>query len=242
MERRLSAIFAVDVVGYSRLMGEDEAGTLVALKAHREELIGPSVAEHSGRIVKLMGDGALIEFPSVIEAVNCAIEVQHGMTARNAGVPEERRIQFRIGVNLGDVIVEGDDIYGDGVNVAARLEALAAPNGICVSDVVHQSVDGKLGVDFEDQGEQKVKNIAKPLHVYSLILDRKLGTRDTTKSRERGLRWRWAMVIGAVAILTAGGLVAWMTLDPGLLTSSAPGCTDHLGLPVPADECPKNQE
>ena len=240
MERRLSAILAADVVGYSRLMGEDEDGTLIALKAHREELIGPCVTEHSGRIVKLMGDGALVEFPSVIEAVNCAIDVQKGMTTRNAGVPEDRRIQFRIGVNLGDVIVEGDDIYGDGVNVAARLETLAAPNGICVSDVVHQSVDGKLEVEFEDLGEREVKNIAKPLHVYRLILEAKHDTRSTTGPRQRDFRWQRTAGIGFFSILAVVGLVAWIILGPGQPTSSEAGCTDHLGLPVPAEECPNN--
>ena len=129
MERRLAAIFAADVVGYSRLMGEDEAGTLTALKALRKELLAPKVVEHHGRIVKLMGDGALVEFPSVVDAVECAVAVQRGMAERNAGAPAERRIELRIGVNLGDVIVEGSDIYGDGVNVAARLQELAAPGG-----------------------------------------------------------------------------------------------------------------
>ena len=243
MERRLSAIMAADVVGYSRLMGEDEDGTLIALKAHREELIDPTVSEHHGRIVKLMGDGALVEFPSVTEAVQCAIEVQKGMMTRNAGVPEDKRIQFRIGVNLGDIIVEGDDIYGDGVNVAARLETLAAPNGICISDVVHQSVEGKLGVSFEDLGEREVKNIAKPLHVFRIALERKLDTRDVIGPYKKNIRWRWVVGVGVFfAVLTIGGLVAWMVLESGQSASEAAGCTDHLGLPVPEEECPKNPE
>jgi adenylate cyclase len=136
MHRRLAAILAADVVGYSRLMGEDETGTLAVLRAHREELIEPKVAAHEGRVVKLMGDGILAEFPSAVEAVRCAAEVQRAMAERNADVPEEQQMQFRIGVNLGDVIEEGDDIYGDGVNVAARLEGLAEPGGICLSSTV----------------------------------------------------------------------------------------------------------
>jgi len=166
VQRRLAAIMAADVVGYSRLMGEDEAGTLSALKELRAALIDPSIAEHRGRIVKLMGDGALVEFASVVDAVECAVAVQRSVMDRNADIPESKRITFRIGVNLGDVIIDGDDIYGDGVNVAARLEGLAEPGGVCISDVVHQSVAGKLELAFKDLGEQQVKNIAEPVRVY----------------------------------------------------------------------------
>ena len=137
VQRRLAAILAADVVGYSRLMGEDEAGTLAALRAHREELIEPKIAEHEGRVVKLMGDGLLAEFPSAVEAVQCAVEIQHTMGERNADIPEDRRITYRVGINIGDIVVEGDDIYGDGVNVAARLEGLAEPVGICVARNVY---------------------------------------------------------------------------------------------------------
>ncbi len=144
MERRLAAILVADVVGYSRLMGEDEAGTLAALKTHRKEVIDPKIAEHRGRVVKLMGDGALVEFPSIVEATQCAVEIQRAMASRNAVVPGERRIEFRIGINLGDVIVEGNDIYGDGVNVAARLERLAEPGGICISRPVHTQIKAKV--------------------------------------------------------------------------------------------------
>ena len=146
MERRLAAILAADVVGYSRLMGNDESGTLVALKAHREELIDPRIAEHAGRIVKLMGDGALVEFASVVDAVTCAVAIQTAMVDRNADVAKSKRIQFRIGINLGDVIVEGDDLYGDGVNIAARLETLANPGGICVSATVFDHVPNPIRV------------------------------------------------------------------------------------------------
>ncbi len=164
--RKLAAILAADVVGYSRLMGEDEAGTLDALRAHREGLIEPKIAEHEGRIVKLMGDGALVEFGSVVAAVECAVAIQQGMAERNSCVPDDRRIEFRIGINLGDVIVEGDDIYGDGVNVAARLEGISAPGGICVSDMVYQNLLKKIDVAFADLGEQTLKNIDRRIRVW----------------------------------------------------------------------------
>ena len=152
MERRLAAILAADVVGYSRLIREDEAGTLTAIKAHREALIEPKVAERKGRIVKLMGDGLLVEFPSAVEAVQCAVEIQHLIGERNADVPEEKRIVYRIGINIGDIVVEDDDIYGDGVNVAARLEGLSEPNGICVARNVFNQVKDKLDLTIEYLG------------------------------------------------------------------------------------------
>src|SRR5437016_10409640 len=157
--RRLAAILAADVAGYSRLMGVDEEGTHERLKAHLRELVDPKIKEHRGRTVKNTGDGLLADFPSVVDAVRCAVEVQREMAGREPEVPEERRIRFRIGVNLGDVIVEDYDIFGDGVNVAARLEALAEPGGICVSRVVRDQVRDKLDYTFEDMAEQQVKNI-----------------------------------------------------------------------------------
>ncbi len=166
VERRLAAILAADVVGYSRLMGADEEGTLAHLKAHRRELIDPKITEHRGRIVKTTGDGILIEFPSVVDAVRCAIDVQRGMADRNASAPPERRIEFRVGINVGDIIIDGDDIHGDGVNVAARLEALAEPGGICASLVVRDQVRDKLDLTFEDMGEREMKNIVRPMRVY----------------------------------------------------------------------------
>jgi adenylate cyclase len=166
VERRLAAILAADVAGYSRLMGADEEGTLAALKALRRELADPKIKEHRGRIVKTTGDGLLVEFASVVNAVRCAIEVQQGMAERNADVPPERRIEFRMGVNLGDVIRDGRDIYGDGVNIAARLEAIAEPGGICVSGVVHDQVRDKLDIAFDDIGEQQLKHIARPVHSW----------------------------------------------------------------------------
>ena len=174
--RKLAAILVADVVGYSRLMDEDETATLDALRAHREELIEPKIAEHEGRVVKLMGDGLLAEFGSVVAAVECAVETQKGMTERNADVPGGRRIELRIGVNLGDVIIEGDDIYGDGVNIAARLEGLAEPGGVCVSGTVFDHVKGKVDLDFADLGERQVKNIPGSLRVYGVAPGTKEGT------------------------------------------------------------------
>src|SRR5437879_3298243 len=173
--RRLAAILAADVAGYSRLMGADEEGTLAALKELRRELADPKIKEHRGRIVKTTGDGLLVEFASVLDAVRCAVEVQREMVERNAAVPERRRIQFRIGINLGDIIKDGRDIYGDGVNVAARLEALAEPGGICVNRVVRDQVRDKLDFAFEDAGEQLVKHIARPLRVYRIRPGRSAG-------------------------------------------------------------------
>jgi adenylate cyclase len=170
MERRLTAILAADVVGYSRLMGANETGTLAALKVLRTEFIEPKIAEHQGRMVKVTGDGMLVEFPSVVNAVACAAELQRGMHDRNAGVPQDRRIEFRIGVNLGDVIVEGEDIFGDGVNVAARLESIAKPGGITISGSVRDHVGNRLDLAFEDMGEQTLKNIERPIRVYSVSL------------------------------------------------------------------------
>ena len=171
VERRLAAILAADMVGYSRLMEADETGTLARLRTHRLELIDPAIAKNKGRIIKTTGDGMLVEFQSVTEAVQCAVEVQQRMARRNADVAPARWIQFRIGINLGDVIVEGDDILGDGVNVAARLEALAEPGGICVSAAVRDQVGTRLDLAFTDLGEQAVKNIARPIHAYAIVLD-----------------------------------------------------------------------
>ena len=166
--RRLTAILAADVAGYSRLMGVDEEGTHERLQAHFRELVNPKINEHRGRIVKNTGDGFLAEFPSVVDGVRCAVEIQRGMVDREPEVPDERRIRFRIGINLGDVIVEEHDIFGDGVNIAARLEALAEPGGICLSRVVRDQVRDRLDFAFEDRGEQRVKNIARPVRVYAL--------------------------------------------------------------------------
>ncbi|HKE39975.1 MAG TPA: adenylate/guanylate cyclase domain-containing protein [Casimicrobiaceae bacterium] len=165
-QRRLAAIVSADVAGYSRLMGRDESSTLAALKTHRRELIDPKIAEYGGRIVKTTGDGLLLEFPSVVDAIRCAVEVQRGMAERNASVAADGQMAFRIGINVGDIIVDGDDIYGDGVNIAARLEALAEPGGICVSAIVRDQAHVELGVEFTDFGERNVKNIERPIRVF----------------------------------------------------------------------------
>ena len=166
--RRLAAILAADVVGYSRLMGADEEGTHERLKAHLREVVDPKIREHHGRIVKTTGDGVLAEFASVVDAVRCAAEIQRAMADRDLDLAEERRLRFRIGVNLGDVIADGDDIYGDGVNIAVRLEGLAVPGSICVSGTVRDHIGDRLPYAFEDMGEQSVKNIARPVRVYAL--------------------------------------------------------------------------
>ena len=168
LQRRLAAILSADVVGYSRLMGIDEAGTLARLKALRREFIDPEIASNLGRIVKLMGDGMLVEFGSAVDAVTCAIEIQTGITERNTVEPQDKRIELRIGINVGDIIIEGDDIFGDGVNIAARLEGVADPGGICLSRGAHDQVKGKLDVVFEDGGELQLKNIAEPVRVYRM--------------------------------------------------------------------------
>ena len=168
--RRLAAIVAIDVVGFSRLVGQDEEGTLAALSALRSKFIDPTIARFDGRIVKTMGDGLLLEFPSVVEASRCAIAVQDGMATRERDVPEERRLTLRIGINLGDVVVDGEDILGDGVNVAARLEQIADPGGISLSGAVYEQVKDRLDVGFEDRGHQELKNIAHPVQVFSIKL------------------------------------------------------------------------
>jgi adenylate cyclase len=180
LQRRLSAILAADVVGYSRMMGRDEAGTLARLKSLRAEFLHPKVAEYGGRIVKTTGDGTLIEFGSAVDAVSHAVDVQRGMTERNSSLPKEEQIWLRLGINVGDIIIDGDDIFGDGVNVAARLEALAEPGGICISDRVHDYVGDRLDIACEDLGQQAVKNIAEPVHVYRI----RLGNAEATSSSD----------------------------------------------------------
>jgi class 3 adenylate cyclase len=166
VQRRLAAILAADVVGYSRLMEQDEAGTLTALKQRRKEILDPLVTEHRGRIVKVMGDGVLVEFASAVDAMECAIDLQRKMAAAGAVDPEHRKIVLRVGVNLGDVIIEGGDLYGDGVNLAARLQALAGPGEVWVAGSVHDQVEKKIGVGFDDLGVQQVKNIERPVRVF----------------------------------------------------------------------------
>jgi len=184
MERRLAAILATDVVGYSRLIRADEEGTIAALKALRADIIDPKLAEHHGRIVKLMGDGMLAEFPSVVNAVRAAVETQQAVTEHNYGLPEDKRIVFRGGINLGDVVIDGDDIHGDGVNLAARLEGLAKPGGICISGSVHEQVRDRIDLPFEDLGEREVKNIDRPVRVWQWIADAGLAAGVPAKTDE----------------------------------------------------------
>ena len=209
--RRLTAILAADVAGYSRLMGADEEGTHERLRDHLRELIEPKIGEHRGRVVKNTGDGFLAEFASVVDAVRCAVEVQRGMAERNAGTPAEKRIEFRVGINLGDVIAERDDIFGDGVNVAARLEALAEPGGICVSRVVRDQIRDKLPYAFEDRGEQSVKNIVRPVRVYALrpetIAELPVAGAPVAVYRRR--RSIVAPIVAASAAVLVIAVVAW---------------------------------
>jgi adenylate cyclase len=209
-ERRLTTILAADVVGYSRLMAADESGTLEQLKIHRRQLIEPKTAQHRGRLVKLMGDGALMEFGSVFDALRFAVDVQGAMAKRNASIPEDQRINFRIGINVGDVLVEDDDIYGGGVNVAARLEGLAEPGGICVSDMVRQAAEGKLELSFEDLGQQRVKNIDRPVRVFRVPTTSGAANETLRRSKSRSIKRKWlamvSMLLGATAV---GGGVWW---------------------------------
>jgi TolB-like protein/class 3 adenylate cyclase/tetratricopeptide (TPR) repeat protein len=232
VERRLAAILAADVAGYSRLMGADEEGTLERLKAHRRELADAKIKEHRGRIVKTTGDGLLVEFPSVVDAVRCAVEMQRAMVDRNADTPEDRRIAFRIGINLGDVIIDGGDIYGDGVNIAARLEALAEPGGICISRVVRDQIRDKLPYLFADLGEQSVKNIARPVRAYAMSAATVASTPQVAApvrlGRARSLR-RLIIPATAVAVLCIA-LVAWWTWPKGT-PPAAP-----VQSPAPASE------
>ena len=217
--RRLAAILAADVAGYSRLMGADEERTLERLKALRRQLIDPKTGEHHGRIVKTTGDGVLAEFSSIVDAVRCAAEVQRGMLDRKPDVPDERRIRLRIGINLGDVLVEGDDIFGDGVNVAARLEALAEPGEVCVSGVVRDQIHGKLPYPLEDKGEQSVKNIAQPVRVYALRPDAiadlpALSPPEATPRSRRTVPVAIGAAIGAVLVIAAGVWWLWPAIKP----------------------------
>src|SRR6201989_65641 len=168
MQRRLAAILAADVVGYSRLMGADEVGTLTSLKLHRRELVDCGISEHHGRIVQTTGDGMLVEFASVVDAVACAVKIQRDMVRRNVGIPAEKQIVFRIGINVGDIIIDGDDIFGDGVNIAARLETLCEPGGLCISRAANDQIRDKLSMAFADLGEQAVKNISRAVGVFGL--------------------------------------------------------------------------
>ena len=214
--RRLAAILAADVVGYSRLMAADEAGTHARLKTLRKEFIEPKIGEHHGRLVKLTGDGALVEFGSVLDAVACAVEIQRGMAERNAGVAPDQEIRFRIGINLGDVIFDDNDLYGDGVNVAARLEALAEPGGVCISAKVHEEVKNKLGFGYQDLGPQVVKNIPEPVRAYRVLTepgatDTVIGQSTAAVGGKRPAAWQMPAVAAVVALAMIGaGVIGWL--------------------------------
>jgi len=213
MVRRLSAILAADVEGYSRLMGEDEAGTLAALKTHRAELIEPKGALYGGRIIKLMGDGILMEFASVVDAVSFAVDVQCGVQAHNEGIPDARQISYRVGINIGDVIVEDDDIYGDGVNVAARLESLADAGGICIERNVRDQIRDKLDLTLEDLGEIEVKNISRPVHAFRIVMDEKTSVLSTpithVAKRTKSTSHMSVAAVTGIIMLVAGGVTLW---------------------------------
>ena len=210
MDRKLSAILAADVVGYSALMERDEAGTFERLRAGRKELFEPEIARHHGRIFKLMGDGMLAEFGSVVDAVECAVSVQRGLAERNDAVPQDQQIQVRIGINLGEVIVEGDDRYGEGVNVAARLQQLAKPGAICVSGKVAREVEKKLAFGFEPMGEHKVKNIAEPVQAFSVVIEGQARRQPMLPLRPNWV-WAGAVVLPLLLIVAATSWQFWPT-------------------------------
>jgi class 3 adenylate cyclase len=221
MERKLSAILAADVVGYSRLMEKDEADTFQQLRSHRKTLFEPEIEKHHGRIFKLMGDGLLAEFGSVVDAVECAVSLQRGMAERNAAVEKERRIDVRIGINLGEVIVEGEDRYGEGVNIAARLQELAEPGGICVSGKVSKEVERKLAFEFEPIGEQQVKNIAEPVPVYRVAFHGFSG-RQSRPRQHRWLGFRQTWTVLSALLLVGLGVLAVRQFYPRILLGPAP--------------------
>jgi class 3 adenylate cyclase/TolB-like protein/Tfp pilus assembly protein PilF len=232
VERRLAAILAADVVGYSRIMGADEVGTLRRLRAYRGELIDPAIAARRGRIVKTTGDGLLVEFASAVDAVACAITVQRALAERNEGQPEERQLVFRIGINVGDIIIEANDIFGDGVNVAARLETLSEPGGLCISRAVRDQVRDRLPIQFDDLGEQTVKNIARPVRAFGLSQEAIAAAPDLAAGRAvaaaapRTRRRVWIATALATTLIVAGGSAWWLARGPSVMPHPAePGAS-----------------
>ncbi len=209
-QRRLTAILALDMVGYSRLMEADERDTIARHMAHRGELIDPNIADHHGRIASLAGDGMIVEFASVVEAVECAVAIQRVVNAREADAPEDRRILYRIGINLGDIVVEGDEIFGDGVNIAARLEEIAEPGGVCVSGTAYDQFKQVVDVGYEYLGERRVKNIEKPIRVYRVLLDPAAAGKVIGEGRSRSSRRQRGAIAAAVALVAIGGALAWL--------------------------------
>ena len=228
VQRRLAAILAADVVSYSRLMRDDEVGTLARLKACRAELIDPIIAKNNGRIVKLMGDGTLVEFASVVDAVQCAAEIQRGLANQNKAVPKEQRIEFRIGINLGDVIVEGDDIYGDGVNIASRLESMAEPGGVCISRPVHTQVKDKLDLRFRNMGELRVKNIQELVNAFQVLID--TNDNEPVAAAPRFTAMRVSAVCTAAVLLIVSGLALWLDSRGPAIEKASP---DRMAFQLP---------
>lgn len=221
VERRLAAVLAADMVGFSRLMERDEDDTLSRQRGHRAELIDPTIKDHGGRIVKTTGDGLLVEFPSALEAVKCAARIQEAMLDREADVAADAKIQYRIGINLGDIVIEGDDIFGDGVNLASRLETLCEPGAMCASDVVYQTVSGKLDLEFTDLGQQKVKNIARPIQAWQWAPDTPISSSDgdVVGELEQDIRF---------CLSTDGTQIAYATVGNGPPLVKAPNWMNHL--------------
>lgn len=251
MERRLSAILAADMVGYSRLIEADEQGTIERQKAHRSQLIDPTIAQHNGRIVKTTGDGLLVEFPSVVEAVNCAVEIQRAMIKREEDFGEHNRIQYRVGINLGDVVVEDDDLYGDGVNIAARLEQLAEPGGISISGHAYDTVRSSTDIGFQSLGDVQVKNIERPIRTYKVLIDPELAGRVADR-RHNGVRKRkWSIitaVLSVVVVVIGGGAWWWSQqpvfepVDPGTMVHELPDKPSIAVLPFANMSNDKSQE
>ncbi|MFQ5764650.1 MAG: adenylate/guanylate cyclase domain-containing protein [Rhodospirillales bacterium] len=244
IQRRLAAILAADVAGYTRLMEADEDGTILAWRSSRKEVIDPAIAEHGGRIVKHTGDGFLAEFTTVIAAVRCAVAMQKTLAERNADVPEDRRMEFRIGINMGDIVVTDEDIHGDGVNIAARLEGLADSGGICISGSVFEEVKHKLPLGFEDMGPQEVKNITELIHVYRVRLEPEAAGTMSNGKRPAKRHWQWAALVVVLAVsVGAAAVIGWLRLrapdvEPGPETPASfpqiARATRHFRVKSPA--------
>jgi adenylate cyclase len=229
-KRKLTAILSADVEGYSRLMGEDEDSTIRTLTTYRE-LMSTLIQKHRGRVVDSPGDNLLAEFGSVVDGVRCAVEIQEELRVRNAELPENRRMEFRIGINLGDVVEEGERIYGDGVNITARVEGLAEGGGICISGTVYDSIKNKLSLSYESMGEHTVKNITEPVRVYRMRIGPEAAAPIKREEKERPRRWRWAAIGGAaVLIIIAGGLAIWNFYSRPALE---PASVEKMAYPLP---------
>ncbi len=237
MERRLAAILEADVAGYSGLMEADEEGTLARLNVLRCDVIEPLIEKNHGRVVKLMGDGLLAEFGSAVDAVRCGAEIQQGIHEKCVAAPDGQLMKLRIGVNLGDIIIQDGDIFGDGVNVAARLQQLARPGSVAISDDVYRQVESRLDLDYEDLGEHRVRNIKRRVHAYRVIAHTEESVAREAPARN-GVSVRRLAIAAILGCAIAGGLAAWLILSGELMGPAEAVCTDHLGLPVKSDSCP----